>query len=72
MCRLSYLASTVTVITSLLVHGRLLCGRGFEGSEEEGGTWDHSNVLAKSTLFSKLQTAALINYFVSSIDILTY
>ena len=30
--------------------------------EEEGGTWDlyHSNLLAKSTFFSKLQTAALM------------
>ena len=57
---LTYLASSVTVVTSLLVHSRLLCGRSFEGRasgsrEEDGGTWelDHSEFLAKSTFFSK-------------------
>ena len=29
---LGYMASSVTMVTSLLVHGRLLCGRGLEGS----------------------------------------
>ena len=44
---LGYLASSVTMVTGQLMHGRLLCGRGFEGSEEEGRTWElyHSNVL---------------------------
>lgn len=31
MLYLGYLASPVTVVTSLSVHSRLLCGRGFEG-----------------------------------------
>ena len=31
MCYLGYLASSVTMVTSLLVRGRLLGGRGFEG-----------------------------------------
>ena len=60
-----YLASSVTMVTSLLVHSRLLlCGRGLEGREEEEQTWElfHSNVLSKSTFLSELQTAAL-SYF---------
>ena len=38
------------------VHSRLLlCGRGLEGREEEGLTWElyHSNVLTRSTFFLK-------------------
>ena len=31
MRHLGYLASSVTVVTSLLMHSRLLCGRGFKG-----------------------------------------
>ena len=57
--------SSVSMVTSLLVHSSSV-GRGFEGRaarsrEEEGGSWElyHSNILAKSTLFSKPQTAAL-------------
>ena len=69
MWHLGYLASSVTVVTSLHLHIRLLCGEGLwrqrcSSREEEGGTWElyRSNVLAKSTFFSKLQTAAL-RYF---------
>ena len=63
-----YLVSSVTVVTSLLVHSRLLCGEGLgrqgcstaERKKEGPGSCAHSNFfLAKSTLFSKLQTAAL-------------
>ena len=59
MRHLCYLASSVTMVTSL--HSRLLCGRGLEGREEEGLIWElhQSDVLTKSTLFSELQTAAL-------------
>ena len=48
---------------------RLLCGRGLEGSEEEELTWElcHSNVLTKSTLFAKLQTAALMTLMMDSV-----
>ena len=46
--------------------------QGCSSREEEGGTWElyHSNVLAKSTFFSKLQTAALswaVHLFIHSI-----
>ena len=54
MCHLGYLASSVTMVTSLLMHSRLLlCGRGLEGREEEGLTWElyHSNILTKSIYF---------------------
>ena len=46
MRHLGYLASSVAMVTSLLVHGRLLlCGRGLEGSrEEEGLTWELCSV----------------------------
>ena len=55
------MASSVTMVTSPLVHSRLLCGRGLEGKEEEELTWElyKSNVLVKSTFLSKLQAAAL-------------
>lgn len=64
MCHLGNLASSVTIVTCLLVCGRLLCGRAFKGrsaAQQRGRRrdLDHSNILAKSTFFSKLQTAAL-------------
>ena len=67
MHRRGYLVSTVTMVTSLLMHGRLLCGRVFEGratvqqrqGKEGPGSCPHSNFMAKSTFFSKLQIAAL-------------
>ena len=48
------------MVTSLLMQAPLR--QGGSSREEEGGTYElyHSNVLAKSTSFSKLQTAALI------------
>ena len=56
---LSYLASSVTMVTSLLVLWGGSEGRA-AGSREEGGTWElyHSNFLTKSTWFF-LKTAAL-------------
>ena len=57
MCHLGYLISSVTVVTSLLMHSRLLCGRGLEdraaaAERKKEGHWElyHSNILAKSFL----------------------
>ena len=68
---LGYLASSVKVITSLLMHSRLLCGRGCGGwaaaeRKELPGSCAHFNILAKSTSFSKLQTAALTGLLLCS------
>ena len=70
MRHLGCLASSVTVITSLLVCGMLLCREGLwrqgcsaaERKKEGPGSWAHSNFLANSTFFSKFQTVALIHY----------
>ncbi|XP_036963884.1 dnaJ homolog subfamily C member 24 isoform X2 [Acanthopagrus latus] len=55
--RRGYLASSVTMVTSLLVHSRLLCGRSFEGraAAEQRGWRDLGAVLIPSlqNLFSK-------------------
>ena len=42
---------------------------GLQSREEEGGTWElyHSNILAKSTFFSKLHTATLNETYTNSI-----
>ena len=52
MWHLGYLASFVTMVTGVIVCGRLLCG---EGLWRQG--WDLGAVLIQ--VFSKLQTAAL-------------
>ena len=68
MCRLGYVASYVTVVTSLLVHNRLLFGEGFwrQGCsaalrQEAGpGSCAHSNILSSQNC-SRLQL--LLSFF---------
>ena len=75
MRRLSYLVSPVTMVTSLLVHCRLLCGRGLEGSaaaQQRGRRRDLGDVSFKVSFFPKTPAcrsvadlAALSLYLVS-------
>ena len=58
---LGYLASSVTVVTSMLVHGRLLCEdeisrQGCSAAEKKK---EGPGSCAKSTSFSKLKTTPL-------------
>ena len=62
MRHLGYLASFVTRVTSLLMHRRLLCGRGFEDRASAQQRGRRRDLGAVSLKFSKkLQTAA-VNY----------
>ena len=59
---LGYVASFVTVVTSLLVHSRLLCGGALKAElQQQRGRRDLGALsfkYFKSNFFTKLQTAA--------------